>query len=324
MKWARTCIHRKCGRLKQYVSWRGASRLLLSLLLTGAVVPVVFLGTSSQAGAATPLTGFYLDLGASASVGYQPTDTAPHGERTTDGYANDIVTYEAQRGMILDLTELGCPDETTATMISGDDGCYHDDGSQLLDALAFLRAHASDAGIVTIDLGFNDLRHCVIFGSFSKSCVNTSMTEIDEQLPYILKVLQWAAGPGVSFVGVDHYNPYLAEAISGATGARIATSSEPVMKNLNIALSSMFAGAGIPMATVSASFDNQSHVRVDVVGLGTIPDNVAQICELTWMCAPKPFGPNVHPNDEGYLTIASAIESQLTAPWSDSSPTLST
>lgn len=306
------------------MSWRGASRLLVSLLLTGAVVPVIALGaTTAGAATDTPLTGFYLDLGASASVGYQPTDTAPHGERTTDGYANDIVTYEADRGVILDLTELGCPDETTATMISGDDGCYHEDGSQLADALAFLRAHASDKGIVTIDLGFNDLRHCLVAGSFGKTCVNTSMTEIEEQLPYILKVLQWAAGPGVTFVGVNHYNPYLAEAISGATGARIATSSEPVMNNLNVELSSMFASAGIPMANVSESFDNQSHTRVDVAGLGTIPDNVAQVCELTWMCAPKPYGPNVHPNDEGYLTIASAIESQFTVPWSDSSPTLS-
>jgi lysophospholipase L1-like esterase len=312
------------GEVKPNMSWRG-SRLLAGLILAGAVAPVMAFG-ATNAGAATdaPLTGFYLDLGASASVGYQPTDTAPHGERTTDGYANDIVTYEAERGVILDLTELGCPDETTATMISGDDGCYHEDGSQLADALAFLRAHTSEKGIVTIDLGFNDLRHCLVYGSFGKKCVATSMTEIEEQLPYILQVLKWAAGPAVTFVGVNHYNPYLAEAISGATGARIATSSEPVMNNLNAALSSMFLSAGIPMANVSESFENQSHVRVDVAGLGTIPDNVAQICELTWMCAPKPYGPNVHPNDEGYLTIASAIESELPAPWSDLSPTLST
>jgi lysophospholipase L1-like esterase len=209
-------------------------------------------------------------------------------------------------------------------MISGDDHCSHEDGSQLDDALAFLRGHTSEKGIVTIDLGFNDLRHCLVFGTFRASCVSGSMTEIEEQLPYILKVLEWAAGPGVSFVGMDHYNPYLADAISGSKGARTALSSEPVMNNLNDALSAMFASADIPMATVSDSFDSQSRTRVDVVGVGTVPDNVAQICDLTWMCAPKPYGPNVHPNDQGYLTIASAIEGQLEAPWSDSSPTLTT
>lgn len=69
------------------------------------------------------------------------------------------------------------------------------------------------------------------------------------------------------------------------------------------------------MATVSDFFDGQSRARVDLEGVGLVPDNVAHACELTWMCAPKPYGPNMHPNDAAYLMIASAIESQLKAPW---------
>jgi hypothetical protein len=119
----------------------------------------------------------------------------------------------------------------------------------------------------------------------------------------------------VSFVGVGHYDPYLADAISGRSGARFASHSETVMDHLNDALSTIYASANIPMATVSDFFDGQSRARVDLEGVGLVADNVAHACELTWMCAPTPYGPNMHPNDEGYLMIASAIESQLKAPW---------
>jgi lysophospholipase L1-like esterase len=277
-------------------------------------MPVLVLATSTRANADVPLAGFYLDLGASASVGYQPTDTSPHGEATTDGYANDIVTYEAERGVTLDLTELGCPSETATTMVNGNDHCYHEDGSQLADAMAFLRAHASYEGIVTIDLGFNDIRHC-LDASARASCADTTISLLQEQLPFILQSLQGAAGPNVSFVGVGHYDPYLADAISGKLGARFASHSETMMNHLNDALSTIYADADMPMATVSDSFDGQSRTPVDLEGVGVVAANVAHACELTWMCAPKPFGPNVHPNDAGYLAIASAIESQLKAPW---------
>ena len=46
-----------------------------------------------------------------------------------------------------------------------------------------------------------------------------------------------------------------------------------------------------------------------------VPENVAQTCVLTWMCQAAPYGPNLHPNDHGYATIAAAIESVLKAPW---------
>jgi hypothetical protein len=66
---------------------------------------------------------------------------------------------------------------------------------------------------------------------------------------------------------------------------------------------------------VNSFFDAHDHTKVDLEGVGTVPDNVANACELTWMCAPKPYGPNLHPNDAGYLKIASAIESELQPPW---------
>lgn len=313
---APTRIHRKSGRVKTIKSWRGSSRLLISLLVAGAIASAAALSFSAvRAGADAPLSGFYLDLGGSASVGFQPTESFPHGQPTTDGYANDVVAYEAARGVTLDLTELGCGGETTTTMISGGDRCYHDDGSQLADAMAFLRAHDGEEGIVTIDLGFNDLRGCLHLGSNRQACVDARMAVLQEQLPYILQSLQGVAGAGVSFVGVGFDDPYLADAIAGRTGARFASHSETVVDQLNYALSAIYASASIPMATVSSFFDSHDHSSVNLEGVGMVADNVANACELTWMCAPKPYGPNLHPNDAGYLKIAAAIESELQPPW---------
>jgi len=302
--------------VKKIKSWRVASRLLISFLVPIAIAPALSLSfASGPAGAEAPLSAFYLDLGASASVGFQPTESSPHGQPTTEGYANDVVAYEAERGVTLDLTQLGCPGETTTTMMNGADHCYHDDGSQLADAMAFLRAHDGEEGIVTIDLGFNDLRGCLHLGPRRAACVDERLAVLQEQLPYIVQSLQGVAGAGVSFVGVGFDDPYLADAIGGRTGALFASHSETVMDQLNGALSTIYASANIPMATVSSFFDAQVHSKVDLEGVGTVPGNVASACELTWMCAPKPFGPNMHPNDAGYLRIAAAIESELQSPW---------
>jgi hypothetical protein len=47
---------------------------------------------------------------------------------------------------------------------------------------------------------------------------------------------------------------------------------------------------------------------VPLPGVGTVPLNVARICEWTWMCAPSPVGPNIHANATGYRHIAAAFE----------------
>ncbi|HUH80894.1 MAG TPA: hypothetical protein VLZ06_06165 [Solirubrobacteraceae bacterium] len=38
-----------------------------------------------------------------------------------------------------------------------------------------------------------------------------------------------------------------------------------------------------------------------------VPVAVAEVCRLTWMCAPAPVGPNIHANPTGYHVIAQAF-----------------
>ena len=299
--------------------WRSPSRVAVALFIAlgGVALPVFGLLNDDVAGADVPpiTTGFYLDLGASESVGVQPTAADPRGQRTAQGYSNDLVAYEAARGVTLQLTELGCPGESTGTMINGGDHCYLSPDSQLSEALSFLRSHQGDNGIVTIDIGFNNLRRCFANEAVSQSCVRSAIDAVRLDMPTILQSLKSVSGPGVTFVGLGHYDPFLADSLLGPTGQKFAHESGAAFNWLNETLRSAYTNAGVSMATVGAAFDSRDVERVHMSGAGRVPENVASTCQLTWMCEPPPYGPNLHPNDAGYAMIASAIESELKAPW---------
>ena len=62
-----------------------------------------------------PPKHYYLALGDSMSVGLQPTG---RGSRPTNqGYADDLYEFYRVRMPGLRLAKLGCPEETTTTMI---------------------------------------------------------------------------------------------------------------------------------------------------------------------------------------------------------------
>jgi lysophospholipase L1-like esterase len=285
------------------------------VVATGVVLPAVGVASAGVVGADTHATGFYLDLGGSASVGVQPTVADPRGQRTPDGYSNDLVAFEAQRGVSLQLTELGCPGETTAAMINGGDHCYSSPSSQFSEALTFLRSHQSENGVVTIDIGFNDVRHCFHRGVVDETCVENQIDGLRQQLPTILTGLRNVSGPGVTFVGLGHYDPFLADALNGPGGQQFARETATAINSLNEALRSVYTNADVAMANVGTAFESHNVARVNMVGKGMVAENVANTCELTWMCEAPPFGPNLHPNDAGYAAIAVAIESQLKYPW---------
>lgn len=287
--------------------------VLIVIALLSSVTSTIVLSTRASADP-TP-SSFYLAIGASESLGFQPTPDTPHGLPTDEGYTDDLVTYEAARDITLDLTQVGCPGETTTTMLTGNDHCYGGVDTQLATAMNFLSEHQSEQGIVTIDIGFNNVRLCLRHHFVDEACVKQQLHDVRSDLPLIVQSLKSIAGPDVTFVGLGHYDPYLAYELHGGGAIDFARESESVINRLNGVLRYVYSSENVPMADVDEFFDGRERTPVDLSGVGTVPDNVAHICQLTWMCATAPYGPDFHPDDAGYATIAAAIESVLPSPW---------
>jgi lysophospholipase L1-like esterase len=256
-------------------------------------------------------TDLYVVLGGSISVGEQPTVISPRGAPTDQGYANDLLATERSRWNDLELVHLGCPGETTSMMLYGGAHCPYLLGSQLAEAESFLRQHPGTV-LSTIDLGFNDVRPCMLHEVLNQVCADAAIAEVRTQMPEILARLR-AADPAAKLVGVGHYDPYLAYYLDGPTGQAFAEATLGVINRLNATLRAVYAAADVPMADVASGFDLNDTTPTPLAGFGDVPRNVERVCTLTWMCVAAPSGPNVHPNEAGYQVISEAIADVITS-----------
>jgi lysophospholipase L1-like esterase len=277
----------------------------LALAAAGAIVCT----GGGTAGASAPVP-YYLAIGGSGSLGFQPTLARPHGEPTGSGYADDLAGRLVTRWPGLDLVRIGCPGATTETMLVGGGHCPYAAGTQLDTALAFLHTHPSTV-LVTVDLGFNDVIPCLRHMVVDTDCVSTALSTVASQLPQVLTELRQAAPDDTRFLGVGHYDPFVADELRGPIGDTFADASVGVVERLDEVLRAAYDRAGIPMADIGGAFDLQDTTPVDAPGLGVVPANVARVCSLTWMCAAAPFGPNTHPNDDGYRIESNALAAAL-------------
>ncbi len=167
-------------------------------------------------------------------------------------------------------------------MISGVDHCYRAEQSTGRGG-GLPESHFDEPGIVTIDLGFNDLRQCLAQTTVDEDCVTPSSTR-SPTLPYILTTLKAAAGPDVTFVGLGHYDPYLADAIHRSWGVAFARRATWSLRSLM-----RHSATSTPMRTsrwpTSLATSTPTDSRVHLRGVGDVSGEVARNCELTWMCA---------------------------------------
>lgn len=245
---------------------------------------------------------YYVSLGDSLAAGVQPIGDPADLYRTDAGYAEQLLAIARRDSPKLALIKLGCPGETTATMIAGGI-CPYPHGSQLDEAIAFLHAHRSKVAFITIDIGAND------FPCQEAQCIPAGVTSISTNLPSILAALRNAAGPDVPIVGMTIYNPILAAWLLGPDGQAYARlSATQLMGPVNGLLRGLFQAAGVGVADIETAFSsNDFDTLVELPGVGTVPLNVARICAWTWVCAPPPLGPDNHPNAAGYGAIAGAF-----------------
>jgi lysophospholipase L1-like esterase len=254
---------------------------------------------------------YYLALGDSLSRGIQP---GPGGyDVMTEGYADRVAARLRVRLPGLRLVELGCPGETTSTMIHGGI-CSYPAGGQLAQAADFLRAHRGRIALITIDIGANDPNSCVIGMQPTAilGCLWSRVPQIESNLDSILATLRSAAGPRVLIAGMTYYVPELGLWATGRNGKIIAVLTESFAAGVNKLLTIRYHRYGALVANVFSAFRSNDFADA-IAGPGrfrhtrTAPPNVTRICALTWMCARGPRGPNEHANDAGYRLIARAF-----------------
>ncbi len=265
-------------------------------------------GPSVPPGSQSGRPSYYVSLGDSLAQGVQP-DLAGRGVATRYGYPDQLATTLRRRDPGLQLVKLGCPGETTTTMIGGRH-CPYAAGSQLAAAVRFLRAHQGQVDLITIDIGANDPNSCfrpVIVGPIPP-CVAVPVLATAANLAKIMTALRSAAGSRVTIIGMTYYVPGLAEWRDGLAGRRYARLSERAALAFNRMLVRVYTSFGARVAEVASAYGSTDFAHpAEVTGLGLLPRNVAAVCAWSWICAVPPRGPDEHPNTAGYVVIARAF-----------------
>jgi lysophospholipase L1-like esterase len=238
---------------------------------------------------------YYVALGDSLAIGIQPS--ANGYVATNHGYVDDLYALFHSRFPSLQLVKFGCSGETTSSMITGlQSPCSYPAGSQLSEAVAFLQSHR--VGLITLDIGGDNLLACFTL-PIDPTCVPNAGLTAANDLAVILGALH-AASPHTLIVGMNYYDPFLAAWVFGPDGQALASLSLPLVKGFNHALETVYQALQVPVADVAATF----HINSPQ---GVTPLNVGLALAWTWMGAPSPLGPDVHPNNFGYAAIAAAF-----------------
>jgi lysophospholipase L1-like esterase len=257
-------------------------------------VAVGLLAFPASTGAASPK--IYVSLGDSLAAGY----LSPQQPYSNQGYANQLLRIKRAAGASLALKKFGCPGETTTTMISGG-RCAYARGSQLKEAVAYIKKYRQRIAFVTIDIGANDVLPC---NPTNTSCTSAALSTIQTNFPAIIRALRQAAGPTIKLqiASMTYYAPGLALWLAGPAGQAQATAYvNAFLAPMNAVMKSIYSGLKVKTANVAGAFSLTDFTNTATLpGIGTVPVNVAKLCALTSMCTRQ----DIHPNAQGYAVIA--------------------
>lgn len=287
------------GPMKKLLSLAGALLTLLS------VVGVLAAPGAAQAASRQRQPTYYVSLGDSYSVGYQPTLGA------TPGYTAYVAKHTG-----LKLVNFGCGGATTTsilTLVGCPDVLPHTAGgvtypttTQIAAAEAFIAAHKGHIGLITVSIGGNDVTGCATQAN-PVSCVSTAVTNIKTNVTALAGDLRTAAGPTVPIIGSTYPDVILGSWVFPKNPASAST--------LNLAKLSVFAFKSLINPALSEAYGTVSGSLVDVTkatggygsltktvktkAYGRIPVPVASVCAFTWFCAQG----NIHAKTSGYTLI---------------------
>jgi lysophospholipase L1-like esterase len=289
---------------------RAAWLLLLMGCVTAATV-----GASGAAQAASRSPTYYVSLGDSYSVGYQP------GLGATPGY-----TAVVARATGLTLVNFGCGGATTTSLISAvgcPDVLPHTAGAvayptttQAAAAEAFISAHHGHIGLITVSISGNDVTPCATQAN-PISCVSTAVTDITKNVSSLATALRTAAGPGVPLIGLTYPDVILGGYVypkhpPAPSIVSLAKLSVVAFKSLiNPALVKAYAAGRGSLVDVTKATGAYIPLSKTVLSrpYGTIPVAVASVCDLTWFCAQG----NIHATTKGYTLIGGLVVARYDA-----------
>jgi len=205
---------------------------------------------------------YHLTLGDSLVTGGGTTAVA-------DRYVNLVAVDEATRFPNLQWVNLGCGGATTASIANGP-GCSYSTGTQLGDAVAFLKAHRHRVAFVTIDIGAADVQTCKSSSGLDAACAAAGMRQISTFLPQELTALR-AAYPGLPIYGMDYYDPFFAYWLRGPAGQAVATATVAGIDQLNAQLTRIYPGARVSVADVSSLFETDDTDPIGDYQGATVP-----------------------------------------------------
>jgi lysophospholipase L1-like esterase len=290
-------------------------RTFLLILLTGVTVGTLALpgkaGTEAAL-AATSSPTYYVSLGDSYSVGYQP------GLGATPGYAGYVAAHTG-----LTLKNFGCSGATTTSILLTM-GCpfplQHTPGgvnyptrTQIAAAEAFIAGHQGHIGLITVTIGGNDVDGC---GRANDpiACVRSVLPDIQTNVTTLAIVLRAAAGPNVPIIGSTYPGVILGAYANpsvppSALWVNLAQLSVVAFRQLvNPSLDKAYSSVGGSLVDVTKATDAYVPLSrtVHTAAYGTLPVAVARACALTQYCAKG----DIHGTTSGYDLIGKLIVAQ--------------
>ena len=294
---------RRAGRAGRagMVVWGGLAGMLG---LVGLVGPAT---VAAGPAAAAPATKWYVALGDSYAVGYQP------GIGATSGYTGYVAAHEHLR-----LANFGCAGATTSSILTSV-GCHvlpassgavaYPTTTQEAAAAAFISAHPGQIGLITVSIGGNDVTACAVAAS-PVLCVGGVGPTIMSNVTTLAADLRAAAGPTVPIVGLTYPDVILGQWVHPPVSTTLATLSVTAFKSLvNPTLSAAYASAGGRFVDVTAATGAYVPLSrtVRLPPYGRIPVAVASVCRISYYCSAG----NIHLHTSGYRTMGKLIVASL-------------
>jgi GDSL-like Lipase/Acylhydrolase family len=296
------------------VPQRSAASTVVLVVSALVLSTVGLLGLPGVSRAVTAPRPYYLSLGDSYSIGYQP------GIGGTPGFA----AYVAAK-LKMQTENFGCGGATT-TSLTQSDGCgdpasedavtYTTD-TQEQAALDFIAAHPGAVGLITVSIGGNDFDGCS-----TAPCVEAAMPTMESNIESLVSslsaALSAASDPDTRIIGLTYPDVdlglyvYPTDPPSSADVSLAQTSITAFDDVINPTLSQSYLSesrgsfvnvTSAPYRAATAGDDTSFSLTESVKPYGVVPVAVGEVCQLTYFCSQG----NIHANTKGYDFIGKLI-----------------